>query len=74
MAIALGAKDEWPDYPYMEFMPALEGGNGQNWNDMAKRPTHRFQRARISTRLTKVNELFDMNVFGKILLVWATIR
>ena len=36
MAIALGAKDEWPDYPYMEFMPALQGGNGQNWNDMAK--------------------------------------
>ena len=36
MAIALGAKDEWPDYPFMEFMPALEGGNGQNWNDMAK--------------------------------------
>ena len=35
MAIALGAKDEWPDYPYMEFMPGLEGGNGQNWNDMA---------------------------------------
>ncbi|MCQ5146572.1 extracellular solute-binding protein, partial [Enterocloster bolteae] len=36
MAIALGAKDEWPDYPFKEFMPALEGGNGQNWNDMAK--------------------------------------
>ena len=36
MAIALGAKDEWPDYPFMEFMPALVNGNGQNWNDMAK--------------------------------------
>ena len=35
MALALGAKDEWPDYPFMEFMPALESGNGQNWNDMA---------------------------------------
>ena len=30
MAIACGFKDEWPDYPYMEFMPALESGNGQN--------------------------------------------
>lgn len=26
MAIALGAKDEWPTYPYMEFMPALISG------------------------------------------------
>lgn len=39
MAIALGAKDEWPDYPYMEFMPALVNGNGQNWNDMAATDT-----------------------------------
>ncbi|MFQ9702353.1 MAG: hypothetical protein ACLR0U_08640 [Enterocloster clostridioformis] len=22
--------------PFMEFAPALEGGSGQNWNDMAK--------------------------------------
>lgn len=35
MAIAMGAKDEWPDYPFMEFMPSLINGNGQNWNDMA---------------------------------------
>ena len=34
-AISCGLKDEWPDYPYMEFMPALETGNGQIWNDMA---------------------------------------
>lgn len=52
MAIALGAKDEWPDYPFMEFMPALEGGNGQNWNDMAK--TDRLlRRIRILQRHTR---------------------
>lgn len=28
MAIGCGLKDEWPDYPYMEFLPALESGNG----------------------------------------------
>ena len=65
MAIALGAKDEWPDYPYMEFMPALEGGNGQNWNDMAKTDTPFSEGSDINKAYTKVNELFHMNVFGK---------
>ncbi|MFA6688904.1 MAG: ABC transporter substrate-binding protein, partial [Sphaerochaetaceae bacterium] len=31
MALGVGLKDEWPDYPFMEFMPALISGNGQNW-------------------------------------------
>ena len=65
MAIALGAKDEWPDYPYMEFMPALEGGNGQNWNDMAKSDAPFAEGTDINKAYTKVNHLFNMNVFGK---------
>lgn len=65
MAIALGAKDEWPDYPYMEFMPALEGGNGQNWNDMAKSDAPFAEGTDINKAYTKVNELFNMDVFGK---------
>lgn len=65
MAIALGAKDEWPDYPYMEFMPALEGGNGQNWNDMAKTDAPFADGTDIGKAYHKVNELFNMNVFGK---------
>ena len=65
MAIALGAKDEWPDYPYMEFMPALEGGNGQNWNDMAKTDAPFADGTDINKAYTKVNELFNMDVFGK---------
>ncbi|MBS6397763.1 MAG: carbohydrate ABC transporter substrate-binding protein [Clostridiales bacterium] len=65
MAIALGAKDEWPDYPYMEFMPALEGANGQNWNDMAKTDTPFAEGTDINKAYHKVNELFSMDVFGK---------
>ena len=65
MAIALGAKDEWPDYPYMEFMPALEGGNGQNWNDMAKTDAPFADGTDINKAYTKVNHLFNMDVFGK---------
>lgn len=65
MAIALGAKDEWPDYPYMEFMPALQGGNGQNWNDMAKTDAPFAEGTDINKAYTKVNSLFSRNVFGK---------
>lgn len=65
MAVALGAKDEWPDYPYMEFMPALQGGNGQNWNDMAKQDAPFAEGTDIRSAYDKVNELFTMDVFGK---------
>lgn len=65
MAIALGAKDEWPDYPYMEFMPAAEGGNGQNWNDMAKVDAPFAEGTDINKAYNKVYDLFSMNVFGK---------
>lgn len=65
MAIALGAKDEWPTYPYMEFMPALVGGNGQNWNDMAKSDAPFAEGADISTAYHRVNELYTSGVFGK---------
>ena len=65
MAIALGAKDEWPDYPFMEFMPALEGGNGQNWNDMAKVDEPFADGTDISKAYHKVYDLFTSGVFGK---------
>ena len=65
MAIALGAKDEWPDYPFMEFMPALEGGNGQNWNDMAKADEPFAEGTDIYKAYKKANSLFTSGVFGK---------
>lgn len=65
MAIALGAKDEWPDYPYMEFMPALESGNGQNWNDMAKQDEPFAQGTDIYKAYEKAYGLFTSGVFGK---------
>lgn len=33
--IVMGAKDVWPTYPFTEYMPALESGNGEYWNLMA---------------------------------------
>ena len=65
MAIAMGAKDEWPDYSFMEFMPAAQGGNGQNWNDMAKTDTPFADGTDINTAYHKINDLFTSGVFGK---------
>lgn len=65
MAIALGAKDEWPDYPYMEFMPALISGNGQNWNDMAKTDAPFAEGTDINIAYHRVYDLFTSGVLGK---------
>ena len=58
-------KDEWPDYPYMEFMPALESGNGQNWNDMAKQDEPFADGSDINKAYKKVQSLFTSGVLGK---------
>jgi ABC-type sugar transport system, periplasmic component len=65
MAIACGLKDEWPDYPYMEFMPALESANGQNWNSMAKQDAPFAEGTDINKAYHKVSDLFKSGVLGK---------
>lgn len=65
MAIACGLKDEWPDYPYMEFMPALESGNGQNWNTMASQDAPFAEGSDINKAYNKIYSLFTSGVLGK---------
>lgn len=65
MALACGMKDEWPNYPFMEFMPSLESGNGQNWNDMAKQNDPFAEGTDINTAYQKANELFNSGALGK---------
>lgn len=65
MAIACGLKDEWPDYPYMEFMPALESGNGQNWNTMASLDEPFAEGTDIVKAYEKIYGLFTSGALGK---------
>lgn len=65
MAVACGLKDEWPDYPYMEFMPALESANGQNWNTMAAEDAPFAEGTDINKAYHKVYDLFTSGVLGK---------
>lgn len=64
-AIAIGAKDEWPTYPFTEFMPALISGNGQNWNTMATQDAPFAEGTDINKAYNKVNSLFSAGVCGK---------
>ena len=65
MAIALGAKDEWPIYPLIENMPSGISGNGQYWNDMAKQDTPFEEGTDINIAYHKINDFFKTGVFGK---------
>lgn len=65
LGLACGLKDEWPDYPFMEFMPSLESGNGQNWNDMAKQNAPFSEGTDINKAYQKANQLFTSGCLGK---------
>ena len=65
MALAIGLKDEWPDYPFMEFMPSLVSGNGQNWNTMATQDEPFAEGTDINKAYQKVFSLFTSGVLGK---------
>ena len=49
----------------MEFMPALESGNGQNWNTMATQDEPFAADSDIYKAYTKAYELFNSGVMGK---------
>lgn len=65
MALACGMKDEWPNYPFMEFMPSLEKGNGQNWNTMATQDAPFAEGTDIYNAYWKANRLFTSGALGK---------
>lgn len=65
MAIAIGGKDEWPTYPFSEFMPAVQGGNGQNWNTMASQDEPFSPGTDFYAAYEKIDRLFKSGVFGR---------
>ncbi len=65
IAIGVGLKDEWPDYPFMEFMPALIRGNGQNWNSMAATDAPFAAGTDVNVAYNKIYKLFTSGVLGK---------
>ena len=65
MAIALGAKDEWPIYPLVENMPSGLNGNGQYWNEMVYQDNAFAEGTDIYTAYQKIYDFFKTGDFGK---------
>ena len=65
MALGIGLKDEWTDYPFMEFMPALISGNGQNWNTMASEDTPFALGTDVRTAYDRIYKLFNSGILGR---------
>jgi raffinose/stachyose/melibiose transport system substrate-binding protein len=62
--IVMGAKDAWPDYPYNEFMPLLEAGDGNYWNVMAGMDKPFSPGQPFYNAYAKIKKLYDEKVFG----------
>jgi len=65
IALGVGAKDEWPTYPFMEFMPAAISNDGEIWNTMASQDEPFSEGTSVYTTYKKVYDLFTSGVSGK---------
>jgi raffinose/stachyose/melibiose transport system substrate-binding protein len=64
-AISMGAKESWTTYPFMEYGPAAESGNGYYWDSMTEEDKPFAEGTAIHTVYGKVYDLFGKGVFGK---------
>ncbi|WP_442603005.1 ABC transporter substrate-binding protein [Paenibacillus sp. KN14-4R] len=63
--LLMGGKDGWPDYPFNEFMPALETGDGHIWNSMAAVDEPFSKDQPFYKAYAKIKKLYDAKVMGK---------
>lgn len=63
-AVAVGAKDSWPLYPFLEYAPASFSGDGHIWDTMATldKPFAEGEEARKA--YTKIYDLLSRGVLG----------
>lgn len=62
--IHMGGKDAWPDYPFNEYMPALEANDGALWNTMATQDEPFAKDKPFYTAYSKIQQLYDAKPFG----------
>ncbi len=63
-AIGLGAKDEWPTYPYVEYAPAAVSGDGRIWDSMVGMEAPFEEGSAVNKAYAKVYELFSSGACG----------
>lgn len=62
--ILLGGKDVWPVYPFNEFMPILESGDGKYWNRLYTESEPFSEDKPIYKSYDKIQNLFEADVMG----------
>ncbi len=62
--LLLGLKDSWVDYPFNEYMPMLEAGDGQIYNKMALEDAPFSAGTPFNTAYNKIQKLYDAKVCG----------
>ncbi len=62
--LLIGAKDAWPNYPFNEYMPMLEAGDGQYYNKMAEKDEPFVKGEPFYTSYEKIQKLYDAKVCG----------
>jgi len=62
--IIMGGKDAWPDYPFNEYMPALESQDGFIWTTMAHMDKPFAADQPFSIAYHKLQKLYDAQVMG----------
>lgn len=62
--IIIGGKDAWPDYPFNEYMPALESQDGFIWTTMAHMDAPFDDDQPFSIAYQKLQKLYDAQVMG----------
>lgn len=63
--LAMGLKDAWPDYPFNEYMPLLESGDGNYYNEMASIEQPFTKGKPFYNSYKKIQDMYDLNVMGE---------
>ena len=66
--LLMGQKDDWTNYPFTEFMPALIANDGALWNKMATQDEPFGKDGPFYQAFAKYKQLIDQNVLDKSLL------
>ncbi len=64
ISLCVGAKDTWATYPYAEYMPMMENGDGDIFSTMATMDEPFAEGTDVRAAFDKVYDLFNLGVTG----------
>lgn len=62
--LAMGLKDAWPVYPFNEYMPLLESGTGNYYNEMATMDAPFTKGKPFYKTYSRIQDMMDLDIMG----------